>query len=103
MSTEVEATIAAFKLLREPTPLASYLHIYNATSRLCYLDYMTGATLLAQYLAPIYIPPASYTIPRMLRNYELYELAKILIRYSSNPLTYQQAEDSIYEYYTLQH
>ena len=97
MSSEA---IAAFKLSRSPTPLATYMYLYEKAQRQCYIDYMEGAELLAAYLRPINIPMTHYAIPRMLRSYELNELAKILIRYSSNtlPVTYQQAEDAIYEY-----
>jgi hypothetical protein len=98
MSSDLSA-IAAFKQLRQPTPLASYLHIYQASYPLCYTDYMQGAAALAAYLAPIEIHTPIHTIPRMLRNYELHQLAKTLRNHTSIPLSYQQIEDAIYEYY----
>ena len=92
--------LAAFKAARVPTALATYMCLYEKSQHECYIDYLEGAEALAAYLRPIEVPVMSPTAPRMLRSYEMYELAKILIRYSSNPLTWQQAENAIYEYFT---
>ena len=41
---------------KTPTPLWVFLHLYNKASHECYISYMEGAKLLADYLAPIEIP-----------------------------------------------
>ena len=94
------ASIAAFKLLRVPTPLASYIYIYQHAEHLCYIEYMDGASALAKYLAPIDIVPGTTTVPRLLRTYDLWQLAKALQPHTSNPLSLNQIEDAIYEYLT---
>jgi hypothetical protein len=93
--------IAAFKLARSPSPLAMYMTVYLQANRECYLDYMLGARALANYLQPINVPVVTTTVPLMLRSYELHELAKALAPYTSTPLSTNQIEAAIYDYFIL--
>ena len=75
-------------------PLTAYLTIYQKARRECYVDYMEGARLLKEWIGPLaFRTVSSITVPHMLRNYELYELAKII-----RPTSYQEGEDSIYAF-----
>lgn len=82
------------------TSLHTYLSIYDKATTLsgkseCYLNYMEGARVLADWLAPIEFPPIEEvgTVPDILRTYELCQLAKILSR---PDITTSFAEDAIY-------
>lgn len=72
------------------TPLKTYLTIYNKAQHECYINYMEGAKILAEWLGPLELVKYS-KIPRIHRSYETQELGKILS--SSNP---NFAEDCIY-------
>ena len=63
------------------TSLKDFLHIYTASSHECYVDYMAGARALHKYLAPVFVPYTGNSVPQLLMNYELTELAKILCGY----------------------
>ena len=85
-----------------PTPLATFLYIYTHASYECYVDYMAGAKLLASYLSPIDIRDAPVRLPDVLASYELTELARALVPYTTIPHTNNltQIENAIYAYFT---
>jgi hypothetical protein len=92
------SAIAALKLSRTPTSLATYLSLYNKAPRECHLNYMEGAIALAHWLQPIEVPLPFSAVPRLLRTYELWQLAKALAPYTTtNPIHTNQIEDAIYE------
>ena len=67
---------------KTPTPLWVLLYIYNTCNHECYTDYMEGAKILVNYLSPIEMPVLPLTstpLPRILINYELTELAQLLV------------------------
>ena len=77
----------------KPTKLSTFLTLYSKARQECYIDYMEGAKLLHSWLTsplnPDIIFTSSYidsksSIPEMLVNYEILELAKILSDYKSN-------------------
>lgn len=78
--------------LPDPFPLAALLTIYCKAQYECYIDYMRGAVVLIQALAPIELPevPDSFTCPALLGGYELNQLASIISTISGGyNLSYQ--------------
>lgn len=79
-----------------PTPLATYLVIYNKSGE-GYTNYMQGAKALATYLAPIDIPDVSNIpegrlpkyIPDLINSYALDRLVRVLLP----PETYADFND----------
>ena len=67
-----------------PTPLATFLAIYNKAGREGYNDYMQGAKALYKYLSPIIIPVIPEadklpdTMPAIFHGYEVNQLVAIL-------------------------
>lgn len=62
---------------KTPTPLSAFLRIYLKAEHECYIDYMRGARLLADYLSPIEIPATTPFphVPQLFRTYDIAELA----------------------------
>lgn len=104
LSNQSLAVIKRFKQDRvadiTPTPLATYLYIYNYAQYECYIDYMKGAKALAKYLAPIDIKGIDIIIPDLLVSYDLQEIAKLLQPHTVIPLKIYQIENAIYEQLT---
>lgn len=76
---------------KAPTPLSTYLAIYNRASgkASCYTDYMRGAKALHKWLSPVIIPeidPALLPdyIPAIFHKYEIDQLALILLPYDKS-------------------
>lgn len=93
--------LTQYRESRTPTPLATYLYIYNHASYECYINYMEGAKTLAKYLAPIDINYKAVSIlPDILCSYELIGLTKVLQPHTTIPLAMNQIENAIYEYLT---
>lgn len=81
--------------------LSLFLSIYLKSEKLCNLNYMEGAELLYNWLAPnMPLPTESPTrIPRLFRTYELTYLAKIVSPSTSSDTWLRDrriAEDTIY-------
>lgn len=53
---KAESNPSPISELTNPTPLATYISIYNKSKGIARLEHMKGADLLATYLAPIVIP-----------------------------------------------
>ena len=83
-----------------PTPLATFLYIYNHASHEVYINYMEGARALAEFLAPIDVARIDITIPDILVSYDLQQIAIVLKPHTTIPLNAYQIENAIYEYLT---
>lgn len=76
------------KLSRTPFPLETFIDMYIAYRRTCYVNYMEGTKLLYKWLSPISKPPTE-NIPsysKLLGGYETQQLAIIL---AANTNTYR--------------
>jgi len=104
LSNQSLAVIEKFKQDRVadtiPTSLATYLYIYSHSFSESYVNYMEGAKALAKYLAPIDIQIVVSAMPDILCSYELVSLAKVLKPHTTIPLSANQIENAIYEYFT---
>ena len=81
------------ELATTSSPLSLYLAIYSKANHECYINYMEGAKLLLNWLAPAGTPldyqvelyPAiedtSYKVPRLMRGYETGEICSLLEPY----------------------
>ncbi len=90
--------IAQYRKSLEPTPLATYLHIYNHSRYESYISYMEGAKALAKYLSPIDIQVSNTTVPQILVSYDLVEIARVLEPHTTIPLSLNQIKSAIYDH-----
>lgn len=98
------SNLEALKLSRSASPLSLYLTIYTKASHECYINYMEGAKVLADWLGKIELPVERYpeilntnfSVPRLLYGYEQQELAKILTQGRTYGKTYKHMVNAIY-------
>lgn len=86
-NTDTKSDLAA-----TPTPLWVFVEIYSKANRECYLNYMSGAKILEEWLTtpdtPLVLSEEladnSKRFPTFLCSYEFYELNKVTSRYKQN-------------------
>jgi len=93
-----------------PTPIYTYIYIYAHSNEVAYKNYMEGAILLAQWLAPLDLTSAmeqypeatnrNFQVHSLLTGYEAHQLANIIISYatleSQKKYTFQNVVNLIY-------
>lgn len=103
-----------------PTPLATFLGIYNRAKDVyhpdpevpiikgsCYTNYMEGAKILYKWLSPIVIPDIPANLlptfePAIFHSYEITQIANILSPYKdTKDMTYHKYLKQVIVYLTL--
>lgn len=63
---------------REPCPLELYIRLYRKAPNALYIGHFEGFKYLRHWLGEAVVSSPTYRLPRLLENYEIQELAKLL-------------------------
>ena len=123
MTSSLGSRLEELRLLKAPTPLATFLYIYTLATQDCVIENSLGTRALLVYLGKPSLPVEKYpeilnpkfSVPTLLRGYNGQELARLIagdsaeysscneyiaeLRKISNAIYFVMTKEIIYEVY----